>query len=125
MEKLEKLYRTATAPKTFPTRRNKSDHACASLWAGGACTIEQCPPPCESVKCQQHRQAQRYAADAGDAARQQRHDQDGGQHADPERAEASCEECGAEWLAVALDQTVDKAIQPATVSAQKPGSNRL
>ena len=30
MEKLENLYRTATVEKSFPTHRNKSDHACAS-----------------------------------------------------------------------------------------------
>jgi hypothetical protein len=33
MEKVENLYRTATVEKSFPTRRNKSDHACASRWA--------------------------------------------------------------------------------------------
>jgi hypothetical protein len=33
MEKVENLYRTATAENTFPTRPNNSDHACASLCA--------------------------------------------------------------------------------------------
>ena len=32
MEKVENLSRTATVEKSFPTHRNKSDHACASLW---------------------------------------------------------------------------------------------
>jgi hypothetical protein len=31
IEKVENLYRTATAQKILPTRRNKSDHACATL----------------------------------------------------------------------------------------------
>jgi len=34
MEKLENLCRTATAKNSFPTRVNKSGHACASPWAG-------------------------------------------------------------------------------------------
>jgi hypothetical protein len=29
VEKVENLYRTATEQKILPTRRNKSDHACA------------------------------------------------------------------------------------------------
>ena len=33
MEKVENLYRTATAENTFPTRPNNSDHARASLCA--------------------------------------------------------------------------------------------
>jgi len=36
MEKVENLYRTATAQKIIPTRLNKSDHACAIPWRPAA-----------------------------------------------------------------------------------------
>jgi hypothetical protein len=51
MEKVENLYRTATAENTFPTRQNNSDHACASPCAGVTRTIEHRPSSGKNVDC--------------------------------------------------------------------------
>jgi hypothetical protein len=52
MEKVENLYRTATAENIFPTRPNNRDHACARPCAGTAQrAIAHRPPRGENVKC--------------------------------------------------------------------------
>ena len=42
VEKVEKLYRTATVQKIVPTHFTKSDHACAMLWVTGAKPARSC-----------------------------------------------------------------------------------
>jgi hypothetical protein len=43
LEKVENLYRTATAQKIFPTCPDKSDHACAIPWTAEAKRPDRSP----------------------------------------------------------------------------------
>jgi len=89
MEKVENLCRTATAWKILPAPEQAGSSLRDSMRAE------------RMARAIQHR----YAGDAGEAARHQRHDPGRGQQADLERAEAAaqsvaCEEGdGARWSA--------------------------
>src|SRR5260370_28894282 len=92
MKKVEILCRTATAEDIANTPQQIRSRLRDLSGAGSrACTVPHCTLQCKGIECQQYHEAKRYAGDAGDAARQQRHDPRARQQADLIVAEAAAQ----------------------------------